>query len=447
MDDILFLVHRIPYPPNKGDKLRSYHILKHLAQHHRVHLGTFVDDADDWQHVDAVTKLCGGEVLCLPLSPKGAKLRSLTAFATGDALALPYYRDARMTRWVEQIVERHRIRRVMVFSSPMAQYVNDMDDLDRLIDFVDVDSDKWNQYARTSGRVMSWIYRREATKLLAFERHSASRAIASVFVTQAESALFRELAGDLISPVITVENGVNVDYFSADGVARPEGWTEGRDEAANHRIVFTGAMDYRPNVDAAAWFCRDVMPLVRHHLPGASFWIVGARPTPEVRALARAGEVFVTGTVPDVRPYLAHAGVAVVPMRLARGIQNKALEAMAMGTPTIVSRTSAVALNAVPDRDFRLADDAESFARATVEVLADPLRRRTIGDAGRRAVVENYDWSRNLARIDRCFASGFDRSVDRLFEQAPRADLAAGTVMLKRRSPPGPLLATEVEHA
>ncbi len=450
MEDLLFLAHRIPYPPNKGDKLRSYHVLKHLAKRYRVHVGTFIDDAEDWKHVDTVKALCGGETMCLPLSPRFGKLRSVVGLATGEALALPYYRNARMTRWVEDLVERRRIRRVVVFSSPMAQYVNELDDVERLIDFVDVDSDKWNQYANASGRGMAWLYRREADRLLEFERYSASRAIASVFVTQPESALFRKLAGDLISPVITVENGVDAEYFSPDHGDAPEGWRARRGDAANRSIVFTGAMDYKPNIDAAAWFSREVLPLIRHQLPDATFWIVGARPTAEVRSLARADEIHVTGTVAEVRPYLAHAGVVVVPMRLARGIQNKALEAMAMGAATVVSATSALAINAVPGRDFQLADDADSFARSVIDLLNDPLARDRLGRAGRQAVLENYDWSRNLARIDRCFDSGFDRSVDQLFEIPRRGDdtktIAAGP-RFNRRNPPGPLLATEVEHA
>jgi sugar transferase (PEP-CTERM/EpsH1 system associated) len=450
MDDLLYLVHRIPYPPNKGDKLRSYHLLRHLAKRYRVHVGTFVDDKADWQYTCAVKDLAGGDALFLPLSPKRGKLRSAVGLFTGEALALPYYRDARMARWVDATIAKHDIQRVVVFSSPMAQYVNELEDIDRLIDFVDVDSEKWKQYAGASdSRGMKWLYQREADRLLEFERYTASRAIASVFVTQPESALFRRLAGDLVSPVITVENGVDAEFFNAANVPLPAGWARGRDDVPNHSIVFTGAMDYRPNVDAAAWFSREVLPLVRHQVPDATFWIVGARPGPEVRSLARADEIFVTGTVPEVKPYLAHAGVVVVPMRLARGIQNKALEAMAMGAATVVSTTSAAALNAVPGRDFVLADDAESFATAVVALFNDPSQRARLGAAGRAAVLENYDWSRNLARIERCFDSGFDRSVDRLFEAQPRAerDDTSATLRMKRRSPPGPFLTTDVEHA
>ena len=445
MDDLLFLAHRIPYPPNKGDKLRSYHLLKHLAARYHVHLGTFVDEADDWQHVPTVTSMCGGETYCAPLAPLHAKLRSLTGLATGRALALPYYRDARMLRWVRDVVARHGIRKVVVFSSPMAQYVNDIDDLSRLIDFVDVDSHKWTQYAEASGSIAAWLYRREAKKLLDFEKECASRAVASIFVTRPEAQLFARLAGDAAGDVIAIENGVDADYFSPTlALPKPEEWK--RNDGGNDTIVFTGAMDYRPNIDAAAWFARAVLPLVREAVPGARFYIVGARPSAEVRALARTGAVTVTGTVPDVRPYLRHAGVVVVPMRLARGIQNKALEAMAMGAPTIVSATSAAALNAVPGRDFCTADDAPSFARAVVELLGDPARRTALSLAGRAAVLEHYDWTRNLSRIDRCFDSYFDRSVDHLFESLRRAD-SADPQSPTPRAMRDPLFGTEIEHA
>ena len=448
MDHLLFLAHRIPYPPNKGDKLVSYHLLKHLAARYHVHLGSFVDEADDWQHVPAVTAMCSGETYCAPLAPLRAKLRSLTGLATGRALTLPYYRDARMVRWVRGVVARHGIRKVVVFSSPMAQYVNDIDELARLIDFVDVDSHKWTQYAEASGGIAAWLYRREAKKLLDFEKECASRAVASIFVTRPEAQLFTRLAGDAAGDVIAIEIGVDAEYFSPTlALQKPEGWLRG-----NQMIVFTGTMDYRPNIDAAAWFAREVMPLVRQTVRGAHFCIVGARPSAEVRALARAEGVSVTGTVPDVRPYLRHAGVVVVPMRLARGIQNKALEAMAMGAPTIVSTTSAAALNAVPERDFCIADDAASFARAVIELLGDPARRAALSLAGRAAVLEHYDWTRNLSRIDRCFDSDFDRSVDHLFESLRPADMtgqgSASPESDTPRSMREPLFSgTEIEHA
>lgn len=449
MDDLLFLAHRIPFPPNKGDKLRSYHLLKHLAARYRVHLGTFVDDPADWEHVPAVAALCGGETLCLPLAPVRAKLRSLTGLVIGQALTVPYYRDGKMAEWVDDIVARHAIRRVVVFSSPMAQYVNDLDGVSRLVDFVDVDSHKWTQYAEASGAAAAWLYRREARKLLEYEIHCASRAVASVFVTRPEAELFRGLivdAADANLQVLTIENGVDASYFSpARAFAKPDGWQNDRGDQSGTTIVFTGAMDYRPNIDAAAWFARDVLPIVRRSVLAAQFCIVGARPSAEVRALAKHGEVTVTGTVDDVRPYLMHAALVVVPMRLARGIQNKALEAMAMGAATVVSAMSAAALNAIPGRDFCVADDAQSFARVVVELLGDAKRRGALGAAARFAVLENYDWTHNLARIDRCFDSDFDRGVDRLFECARRVESPDASVT--RSVSRDVLRATGVEHA
>ena len=314
MPNLLFLCHRIPYPPNKGDKIRSFHFLRALAKQYSISLATFVDDPNDAQYLSALAPYCA-RICAVPLHPTFRRLRSLRGLLSGKALSVEFYDHPEIWNWLRREVVQNPPDAVFVYSSPMAQYVNQLDDIDRLIDFVDVDSDKWQQYAQASGTATAWLYRREADRLLEFERYSAARAIASVFVTQAESALFRRLAGDLISPVITVENGVDAGYFSSASMARPEGWQQGRDEAGNRNIVFTGAMDYKPNVDAAAWFSREVMPLIRHQLPAATFWIVGARPTAEVRSLARTDEVFVTGTVADVRPYLAHAGVVVVPDR------------------------------------------------------------------------------------------------------------------------------------
>ena len=267
------------------------------------------------------------------LHPLTAKLKSLQGLASGDALSLPYYADRSMQRWVEQIVREKQIDAVVVFSSAMAQYVQAQlqasDGPVVLVDFVDVDSAKWGHYAGQHRWPLSWLYRRESRQLLAFERQIAQLADQSFFVTQRESMLFCELAPECAARVSTISNGVDADYYAPDA-ARPSPFIE----EPIAPIVFTGAMDYWPNVDAVIWFAREALPLIRRQLPGVRFIVVGRNPPAAVQALA-SGEITVTGTVVDVRPYLQHAGVVVAPLRVARGIQNKILEAMAMERPVV----------------------------------------------------------------------------------------------------------------
>ena len=389
MDALLFLAHRIPYPPNKGDKVRSYHLLRHLAEHFRVHLGTFVDDEADWQHVDTVRVWCG-ETHFARLDPRVAKIKSLRGLLSGEALSLPYYRDAGLANFVRSVMAKHQIRHVLVYSAAMAQYVSEYSNVTRVADLVDVDSDKWRQYSATKRFPTSWIYRREAARLLDFEREVARTFDATLFVSPQEADLFRRLAPESAPRIEHLNNGVDSEFFSpAREYVRP--YPNGR-----KIIVFTGAMDYWPNVDAVNWFAREVFPRLRQRFDGVAFFIVGARPSPAVHALARLPDVTVTGSVPDMRPYLAHADVAVAPLRLARGVQNKVLEAMAMARPTVVSPEAAEGIEARPGMEFLIAPDADAFVDCLGELL---LRPGNIGSAARQRVLSAYSWERNLARI------------------------------------------------
>ena len=179
MEDLLYLVHRIPYPPNKGDKIRSFHLLKHLGKRYRVHVGAFVDDRADWAHADTVRQLAGGQVCLLPLHRSSATVKSAVGLLTGEPLTLPYYRDRRMQRWVDALLEQGGVKRALVYSSSMAQYVMDYAGLNRVIDFVDIDSDKWQQYARKKPWPLNWVYRREASRLLGYE-HRVTQAFDAV---------------------------------------------------------------------------------------------------------------------------------------------------------------------------------------------------------------------------------------------------------------------------
>ena len=391
MQNLLLLIHRIPYPPNKGDKIRSYHLLKHLALHYKVHLATFVDDADDWQHVPKVEAMCTTSHFA-KLSPLAGRVRSLGALLGGRSLSFDYYKNAGMQDWVDQAMAAHKIERVLVFSSPMAQYAEAYPAARRVVDFCDVDSDKWRQYAAKKSWPMSQVYRHEANALLKYERHVASTCDASLFVSEPEAELFRQLAPESAARIGFFNNGVDTDYFSPErAYLRPYA-------AGQRALVFTGAMDYWPNVDAVQWFAAEIFPQLYAANPQLRFVIVGARPSAAVTALGQQPGVVVTGTVPDVRPYIHHAEICVAPLRIARGIQNKVLEAMAMARPMVVSPQALEGIDAVPGGELRLADGAAAFAATLSAMLATP--DASLGQAARAKVQQQYSWPSKLARIE-----------------------------------------------
>ena len=392
MQSLLYLAHRLPYPPNKGDKVRSYHFLKHLAKRYDIYLGTFIDDPADAEHLAAVRSYCA-ELHVERIAPLRQRLRSLSALLTGEALTLPYFRSRRLAAWAAQTVQRHGVRQAFVYSSAMAQYVLDQPELATVVDFVDMDSAKWGDYASRRAWPARALYGREARRLLAYERHVASRARASVFVTEEEAGRFRASAPERAERVRVIRNGVDSEHFS------PAHSFESPFAGGERPIVFTGAMDYWPNVDAVAWFAREVLPVIRRVQPSSRFYVVGMNPDASVRALASNPAVTVTGRVPDVRPYLQHAAAVVAPLRIARGIQNKVLEAMAMAKPVVASAACAAALSARPGTDLAVASDAEGFAAATLWAL-QPAHAQRMAQQARERVVRDYAWSASLRQLD-----------------------------------------------
>jgi sugar transferase (PEP-CTERM/EpsH1 system associated) len=390
---LLYLVHRLPYPPNKGDKVRSYHLLKHLAARHDVHLGTFIDDPDDEQHLPRVRELCKS-LHVARLNPRSAKLMSLRGLLSGEALSLPYYRDAGLQAWVDETAAREGFDAVVVFSGVMAQYTRGLRGVKTLVDFVDVDSAKWRDYAPEHAWPMSWLYRREFAKLLGFEQRVADSAACSFFVTDNEVALFRELSPGRSMRLAALGNGVDADFFTPDD-SRASPFAAGE-----LPVVFTGAMDYWPNVDAVTWFAQDILPSLRERFPALRFHIVGRSPTPAVQALA--GEaVNVTGTVPDVRPYLQHAAAVVAPLRLARGIQNKILEAMAMARPVVAAETCVRAITPTPLDGLAPAGSETDYVERLTHWLLKPEAAAAAGATARDFVVGAYSWDAHLAGLDR----------------------------------------------
>jgi len=384
---LLFLAHRIPFPPNKGDKIRSFHLLRHLSNHYSIHLGAFVDDPQDWQYAEALTPYCASLKL-VPLNPRRARLGSISGLLSGKALTLPYYRHAGLRAWAHALARAGTVTHGLAFSSAMAQFMPPLEK--RVLDMVDVDSDKWTQYAATRRWPFSWVYAREGKRLAEWETETARQFDATVLVSQDEAALLKARVPEAADRIGAFENGVDADYFS------PDRTYDCPFRNAERAIVFTGAMDYWPNVDAVTWFAERMFPAIHDAVPAARFVIVGSRPSDAVLALARQPGVIVTGSVPDVRPYLAHAACAVAPLRIARGVQNKVLEAMAMACPVVASPQAAEGIRAEAGRDYLLARDATEFAARVIACARQPAR----APQARACILDHYNWTRNLAAVE-----------------------------------------------
>ena len=394
MRDLLFLSHRVPYPPDKGEKIRAWHIFRRLAGAFRIHLGCFIDDMADWQHVEELRQHCA-DLACFPLDPKWQRAKTLLRLRPGLPLSLGYFHDARLASWVNGKLADGAIRDAFVFSSAMAPYLMDAAHVRRLLDMVDIDSEKWRSYAAQARWPARPVWAREARTLLAFERLAAQHFNHSLFVSHAEWQRFVELAPEAASRTGWIDNGVDTEHFSPHlAFAAPFP----REDA---ELVFTARMDYRPNIDAATWFAREVLPLVRTRSPRARFSIVGASPTREVLDLASLPGVQVTGRVADTRPYLAAADVVVAPLRIARGIQNKVLEAMAMARPVVATPEAFEGVHAEPGRDILLATGPEETAQRIADVLQG--LHPTLGAAARHAMQMNHRWSVTLAPLNRLF--------------------------------------------
>lgn len=400
-EPLLFLCHRIPFPPNKGDKIRSFNILKKLSEHFDIHLGCFIDDPFDEQFVTQLNPYCRS-VFHLNQNKNIAKIKGLKAFVTGQAITLPYYYDQKMQHWVDNTIAEQQIGKIFVYSSSMAQYCDgdDYADLMRIIDFVDVDSDKWRQYAEKKTGPARWVYQREFRKLAAFEDKICQQFDHSLFVSPDEAALFRDR-----QPVAErgkvhgLLNGVDIKFFDPDADFASE--TLVPDGAF---ISFTGAMDYWANVDAVVWFADKVWPAIIKNYPEVKFVIAGGNPSAEVLALAGRHGIIVTGRVTDIRPFIAQALCVVAPIRIARGIQNKVLEAMALNRPTVVTSMAMEGINADMVKGVDVVDEPLAYAKAC-EVYLSNVGASVIPES-RAWIINNFTWQQTLQAINQYFIKG-----------------------------------------
>ncbi len=393
MSEILFLAHRVPFPPDRGDKIRSNHLLRRIAELAPVHVGALADDDADMAQESAVAAIATSHCLVRRSAP--LPLAALAALGQGVPVSLAAFSSARLRRWVAQVLETRPISAIFVFSGQMAQYVPPEFRGRVVMDFVDVDSAKFEAYAQTGALPRRLLYAREARLMRRFEERVARRVTTSLFITAEERALFESrLEQDGLPDVRALGNGIDTELFDPAAV-RPAPELAG----AAPTIVFTGQMDYAPNITAVALFAHEVMPRIRAVHPGARFAIVGRAPTAAVRALADVNGTLVTGAVPDVRPWLAGADLVTAPLLIARGVQNKVLEAMAMARPVLLSPAAAAGIGAADGTHFAVADAPVTLAERALALLADRSAADAMGAAARRFVMAECGWDRVLAPL------------------------------------------------
>jgi sugar transferase (PEP-CTERM/EpsH1 system associated) len=393
MTDLLFLTHRVPLPPEKGKADRAWHMLCHLATNHRVHLGCFSAHASDERHLAPLMEICAS-VMCAPLQPSTVAVKSVAALVQGKPVSSAYLGSVRLTRWIAETIANHRPDYAFACGAPMARYLEDYPFATRVVDLVEVVSEKWRQHAQKSHWPLNEFYWRQERALLTLETRAASRADYALFASGAEAHLFSRRAPRAPARVMAVRNGIDHSYFSsAQEFANPY-------PAGRKIVVFAGALDYPPNVEGAVWFATEVMTMLRHRFPTIEFWVVGDRPTHSVRALAKR-DIHVVRHRGDIRPYLAHADAVVAPLRVARGIDNNVLEGMAMAKPVVATPAALDGLDLMIGDEVLCSASAPGFASGVATALSG--RASDMGERARRRIETDFDWAGVLRSIDDLF--------------------------------------------
>ncbi len=391
MGEILFLTHRVPWPPNRGDKIRSHHILRKLMEYAPVHLACFADDnAESLEDSDIRASLASMQIVQRNKSNWRAGIEAL---ASGRPVSLTSFDSSEIRDYVGDILRTRPIDCIFVFSGQMAQFIPE-DFSGRLVmDFADVDSAKFESYAKEGSGPMAWINRREGELLRAFEKRIGIVADHSLFVSEAEAQLFRQRSGLDDQKVKALGNGIDLGFYDPTKVVAIT-----RDKTGP-LIIFTGQMDYRPNVEAVVSLSREAMPQILKQHPDAQFAIVGRAPTTDVSRLDGLNGTIVTGSVDDIRCWLKAADIVVAPLRIARGIQNKVLEAMAMGKPVVASAAAAQGIEAENGQHFCVADDVQHEAMLVSDLLSDSKKAKALGNRACALIRSNYSWETQLTDL------------------------------------------------
>lgn len=384
---VLFVCHRFPYPPNEGGKIRAFNMIRHLQRSgHQVTVASPVRTREELQQGIGLAEYCAGYVTH-EISAAGAALRMGLYLAAQTPSSFGYFYSHRLQKDINSLIARHEFDLIVVHCSSAAQYVEHVRGIPMLLDFCDMDSQKWLAYAKFKSFPGSLGYHLEGRKLQRRETRQANMFDICTCATPFEWQTLQGLTGAVSGGWFP--NGVDADYFAASD-----------DASVHEEICFVGRMDYYPNEQAVIGFCREVLPLVRAQRPHVKFIIVGAKPSARVTALGTHDGVEVTGTVPDVRPYVRRAALTVAPLQIARGTQNKILESMAMTTPVVASAQAAGGVDARSGDGLLIANDPAGYRDAVLSILEDAELRQRLGASGRQRVLTNHSWRHAMEKLD-----------------------------------------------
>lgn len=383
---ILFLCHRFPYPPTFGSKVRAFNVIRHLAREHEVTVLSLARSAQEEAEAAGIAPHCHEHrVFRVHNAAQAAKIAATLPSHVSASEA--FFHSSALHREVQRQLARHSFDLVFAHCSAVGRYVEHIGDLPKLMDFCDVDSRKWAEYVSHKPWPLALGYRWEAWRMAAVERRLAGRFDQVTVATQGEADALAAMG--VRGQVDWFPNGVDVEYF------HPTGEPYDAD-----LITFVGRMDYFPNEQCMVAFCDEVWPRLRRARPTLRLQIVGAEPTARVQSLAGIDGVTVTGSVPDVRPYLRRSALSITPLRIALGTQNKILESMAMEVPVISSRIAAKGVDAVPGQHLLEADTPEELTQAILRIAGNPTERLRLGEAGRARVLEHHAWPSAMKRLD-----------------------------------------------
>jgi len=384
---VLFICHRFPFPPKRGGKIRPFNVIRHLQQRHEVTVASIVRTPEEAREGAGLAAHCSG-FLMERISPVAALWRMLRALPTRVPSSMGFFHSPRLARRIERELAGSRYDLIFVHCSSVAHYVAGVPGIPRLLDFGDMDSQKWLAYGKTKPLPLSLGYGLEGWKLQREEAELAREFDSCTCTTRAELQTLESLVPGVRAGWFP--NGVDTERFRPDDAAYEP-----------HTISFLGRMDYFPNQQCMFEFCRSTLPLLRERLPGIRLQIVGASPSRRVRRLGRLTGVTVTGSVPEVQPFVRRSALTVAPLAIARGTQNKILESLAMGVPVVCSEAAAGGVNVVPGEHLLVCRSPRDYAEAILRLLERPDERRRFAVAGRERMVSHHSWESSMRLLDR----------------------------------------------